>query len=63
MDWNALLRKHADVVAGLVVWYLVAQFVGHRVSPDWGIVTLVLSVAAGIIAYLAVQHWFPESRA
>lgn len=61
MDWNALLRKHADVLAGLLAWFLVAQLVGPRVG-EWGIVTLVLSIGAGIVAYLAVQRWLPESR-
>lgn len=62
MNWNALARKHADVVAGLVAWFGVGQFVGHRISPEWGGVTLAMSIAAGVIAYLLVQKVFPESR-
>lgn len=63
VDWNAKVRRHADVIVGLLAWFAVGQFVGRRVSPDWGGVTLVLSVTAGVLAYLAVQRWFPESRA
>jgi hypothetical protein len=61
MDWRAFLHKHADVIAGLLAWYVVAQIVGPRVG-EWGIVTLVLSIGAGVGAYFAVQRWFPESR-
>lgn len=63
MDWNALLRKHADVIAGLVVWQIVAQYLGPRTSPDWGIVTLVVPIAFGVGAYLLVQRVWPETRA
>jgi zinc transporter ZupT len=58
---EAFFRKHADVLAGLLAWYIVGQIVGPRVG-EWGIVTLVLSIGAGVVAYLAVQKFFPESR-
>lgn len=60
MDWKNW-RKHVDVLAGLAVFFLVAQIVGPRVG-EWGIITLVLSIGAGVGAYFAVQHYFPESR-
>lgn len=63
VNWNAFVRRHADVVVGLIAWFAVAQLVGRRVSPEWGIVTLVSSIAAGAVAYFLVQHFFPESRA
>ena len=68
MDWNywkaklqGIIKRHADVAVGLLVWYIVGQIVGPRVG-EWGIVTLALSIGAGIVAYLAVQKVFPESR-
>lgn len=55
MDWNALLRKHADVIGGLLAWAIVGRF-----APEgWGIVGL----AAGVAVYFIVQAVYPESRA
>lgn len=55
------LRKHADVIAGVLAWLLVGQIVGPRVG-EWGIVTLVLSIGAGVAAYLAVQRFYRGAR-
>lgn len=54
MDWGVAFRKHADVIAGLVVWAIVGRFA----PPEWGIIGL----AAGVVVYFLVQHFLPESR-
>lgn len=55
-------RKHVDVAVGVLAFLVAAQIVGRRVSGEWGGVTLIVAIAAGIGAYLLVQRYFPESR-
>lgn len=62
IGWGAFIRRHADVVAGLVIWQIAVRYLGTRMSPDYGIVTLAVPVAFGVGAYLAVQKLYPESK-
>ncbi len=53
MNSQTVLR-HADVIAGVIVFLLVARFG----PPNLGI----LAILAGVVVYFAVNRYYPPAR-